>query len=80
MLFLGEPPPTKKKVYTMDERQLLRLWSVIRCFAEIRESDDPITKSEILTKAPGAARAPAFSPTIGQIDAGLLRRQREYQI
>jgi hypothetical protein len=38
-------------VYTMDEHQLLRLWSVIRCFAEIRENSDPITQSEILTNA-----------------------------
>lgn len=38
-------------VYTMDEHQFLRLRSVIRCFAEIRENRDPITKSEILTNA-----------------------------
>jgi hypothetical protein len=38
-------------VYTVDEDQLLRLWSVIRCFAEIRENSDPITQSEILTNA-----------------------------
>jgi hypothetical protein len=42
---------TKKMVYTMDEYQLLRLWSVIRCFAEIRENSEPIIQSEILTNA-----------------------------
>jgi hypothetical protein len=47
-------------VYTMDEHQLLRLWSVIRCFAEIRENNDPITKSEILTKAQIILTAIAF--------------------
>jgi hypothetical protein len=38
---------TKKMVYTM--YQLLRLRSVIRCFAEIRENGEPIIQSEILT-------------------------------
>jgi hypothetical protein len=38
-------------VYTMDEGQLLRVWSVIRCFEEIREITDPLMQSEILTDA-----------------------------
>ena len=38
-------------VYTLEEGQLLRLWSVIRCFEVIRESQDPVAQSEILTKA-----------------------------
>jgi hypothetical protein len=38
-------------VYTMEEGQLLRLWSVIRCFEVIREIQDPVAQSEILTKA-----------------------------
>jgi hypothetical protein len=42
---------TKRMLYTMDERQLLRLWSVMHCFAQIREINDPVTQSEILTNA-----------------------------
>jgi hypothetical protein len=38
-------------VYTIDERQLLRVWSVICCFAEMRKIQDPMTQSELLTKA-----------------------------
>jgi hypothetical protein len=38
-------------VYAMDDDQLLRVWSVIRCFAEIRENKDPVIQSEILTNA-----------------------------
>lgn len=38
-------------VYTLDECQLLRVWSVMRCFAQIRELKDPATQSEILTEA-----------------------------
>jgi hypothetical protein len=38
-------------MYTMDERQLLKMWSVIRCFAVIRENRDPIVQDEILTNA-----------------------------
>jgi hypothetical protein len=40
-----------KMVYTMDEDQLLRVWTVISCFERIRESQDPINQSEILTDA-----------------------------
>ena len=38
-------------IYTVDQHQLLRLWSVIRCFGDIREIRDPAVQSEILTKA-----------------------------
>jgi hypothetical protein len=41
----------RKMVYTIDERQLLRVWSVICCFAEMRKIQDPMAQSEILTKA-----------------------------
>jgi hypothetical protein len=41
----------KKMVYTMDECQLLRLWSVMHCFTQVREINDPVTQSEILTNA-----------------------------
>jgi hypothetical protein len=41
----------KKMVYTIDERQLVRLRSVMRCFSQIREVKDPDTQSEILTNA-----------------------------
>ena len=42
---------TNKVVYRMEDDQLLRLWSVVRCFGVIREITDPVIKSEILTKA-----------------------------
>jgi hypothetical protein len=35
----------------MDECQLLDLWSVMRCFTQMREVNDPVTRSEILTNA-----------------------------
>jgi hypothetical protein len=38
-------------IYTMDECQLLRMWSVIRCFADIRETRDAVVQDEILTSA-----------------------------
>jgi hypothetical protein len=38
-------------VYTMEEGQLFRLWTVVRSFEVIRETPDPVTQSEILTKA-----------------------------
>jgi hypothetical protein len=41
----------QKMIYVVDERQLLRVWSVIRCFGEIREIKDPAIRSEVLTEA-----------------------------
>jgi hypothetical protein len=38
-------------IYIIDEHKLLRLWSVIRCFTEMREISDPVIQSEILTNA-----------------------------
>ena len=38
-------------IYEMDKRQLLRLWSVLSSFGEIRETKDPIIQSEILRRA-----------------------------
>ena len=38
-------------IYDMDERQLLRLWSVLCCFGEIREAKDPAVQAELLTRA-----------------------------
>ena len=35
----------------MDKRQLLRLWSVLSSFGEIRETKDQIMQSEILRRA-----------------------------
>jgi hypothetical protein len=38
-------------IYEMDKRQLLRLWSVLSSFGEIRETKDPIIQSQILRRA-----------------------------
>ena len=38
-------------IYEMDKRQLLRLWSVLSSFGEIRDTKDPIIQSEILRRA-----------------------------
>jgi hypothetical protein len=40
-----------KMVYTIDECQLLRVWSVMRCFSQIREVNNPAAQSHILTNA-----------------------------
>ena len=37
--------------YTIDERQLVELWTVISCLGHIREMPDPLARSEILTQA-----------------------------
>jgi hypothetical protein len=37
--------------YTIDERQLLRLWSVTRCFTQIREVNDLEIQFHILNDA-----------------------------
>ena len=51
MNLLTEKIGTKKMVYTLDECQLLRLWSVMHCFTQIREINDPVAQSEIITNA-----------------------------
>src|ERR1700720_3017301 len=38
-------------IYELDKRQLLRLWSVLSSFGEIRETKDPTIQSEILRRA-----------------------------
>jgi hypothetical protein len=38
-------------VYRINEHQLLRVWSVISSFSRIREIDDPLAQSQILTNA-----------------------------
>jgi len=38
-------------IYEMDKRQLLRLWSVLASFGEIRETKDPTIQFEILRRA-----------------------------
>jgi hypothetical protein len=38
-------------IYTMGEGQLLRVWAAITCFAQIREIQDPMIQSDILTNA-----------------------------
>jgi hypothetical protein len=48
MSLLTEEIGIKKMVYTLDECQLLRLWSVMHCFTQIREINDPVNQSEIL--------------------------------
>jgi len=38
-------------IYELDKQQLLRLWSILSSFGEIRETKDPIIQSEILRRA-----------------------------
>jgi hypothetical protein len=38
-------------IYTVDEGKLLHVWTAITCFAQIREIQDPVIQSEILTNA-----------------------------
>ena len=38
-------------VYTVDERQLRKLWTVLSCLAHVREIIDPLARSEILIRA-----------------------------
>ena len=42
---------TNEMVYRINEHQLLRVWSVISSFSRIREIDDPLAQSQILTNA-----------------------------
>jgi len=36
-------------LYTMDQGQLLRVWTAMRFLGEIREAKDPTAQSEIIT-------------------------------
>jgi hypothetical protein len=38
-------------VYTMNEAQLLGLWTATRLLGEIRRVEDPMAQAELLTKA-----------------------------
>ena len=38
-------------IYAVNEVQLLRVWSIIRCFADLREIEEQECRSEILTNA-----------------------------
>jgi hypothetical protein len=38
-------------VYTIDERQLLSLWTVVRHLGHVREISDATARSEMLTQA-----------------------------
>ena len=42
---------TWKMVYSVDENQILKLWSVICCFEAMRVIQDPTVQSEIITNA-----------------------------
>ena len=42
---------TPEMIYPIDEDQLFRVWSVIRCFQVMREIRDPVIQSKILTDA-----------------------------
>ena len=42
---------TKEMVYTVDEQQLMELWTVVSCLGHVHEIADPISRSEILTRA-----------------------------
>jgi hypothetical protein len=46
-----KPTVGAEMVYTIEEGQLLRLWTVIRYFGVIREIQDPVAQAEILTDA-----------------------------
>lgn len=42
---------SKELIYTLDDGQLLSLWTVIRLLGETREIFDPTDRCEILTEA-----------------------------
>jgi hypothetical protein len=42
---------TWKMVYSVDENQILKLWSVICCFEAMRVVQDPTVQSKIITNA-----------------------------
>ena len=37
---------TKEMVYTVDEQQLMELWTVVSCLGHFHEISDPISRSE----------------------------------
>jgi hypothetical protein len=48
---LKNKPGANKMLYVIEESQLLRMWSVIRRFGDIREIKYPEIQSELLTEA-----------------------------
>ena len=72
----------KNMLYTMDQRQLLRLWSVMHCFTQIREINDPVTQSEILTNAQVLLTAFVIDlkPSVGDQPSSALPRTSLDQI
>jgi hypothetical protein len=67
----------REMIYTIDERQLLRVWSVICCFAEIRKIQDPIAQSENPHKSSDASDCLRPGPeTITRGTSGLCNTQR----
>ena len=69
-------------IYELDKRQLLRLWSVLSSFGEIRETKDPIIQSEILRRAQlvltdfvfGLKRCPRIKPVLPHSKAVAAKR------
>lgn len=48
---VGKQTRTEEMTYTIDDRQLLELWTVVSCLGHVREIPDPLVRSEILTRA-----------------------------
>jgi hypothetical protein len=75
-------------IYELDKRQLLRLWSVLSSFGEIRETKDPIIQSEILRRAQlvltdfvfGLKRVPEIKPVLPHSKAVAAKRRRSTPI
>jgi hypothetical protein len=42
---------SEEMVYTINERQLLDIWTVVSCLEHVREILDPMARSELLTRA-----------------------------
>jgi len=57
-------------LYTLDQAQLLGLYSVIRLFGEIREAEDPGVRSEIVAEA--ETRLAAFLSELKPLSAGRI--------
>jgi hypothetical protein len=68
-------------IYTVDEGQLLHVWTAITCFAQIREIQDPVIQSQILTSAQIALTAfvielqslPGIKPALSRGEPGSTR-------
>jgi hypothetical protein len=72
---------TEDMVYSLDDGQLLNIWTAIRYLGEIREIHDPADRSEVLTEAqalltafvlmlkplPGEPVGPSLKTALGQM-------------